>query len=162
MKLKDSRGRLTAYAMACGHVEVFNSTVKTVRLHYSHCCYFVTETVEDGPVRRYRTTNFRQAKIRFDEWATVPHRWSFEITDTFGGEANYSWVRREDKVFYAKTFTTKDVAKALRKWGGFANQKTTVTDHGDTIEVRPRGCNVVMFAYMKENEVNQGNDNETD
>ena len=90
----------------------------------------------------------------------MSNTYAIEITDTFAGEANYSWVKRdtitmpEITVFgydgaqgYAKAnqrFRRQLVrkAKAIAGWTG-ARCKTY--DHGDMIEIRPRGACLVAF-----------------
>ena len=64
-----------------------------------------------------------------------------EVTDTFGGESNYSWVRRYE-------FTAKSDLAAVRKaknlagWRGIRCERE---DYGDQIVLRPRGICQIMF-----------------
>lgn len=67
-----------------------------------------------------------------------------EMTDTFGGEANYSWVRRGEIRADAKTSRLAIVRRAKR-WAGLSGVRCDVCDFGDTIEIRPRGRCVVVF-----------------
>lgn len=70
----------------------------------------------------------------------------YEVTDTFGGEANYSWVRRgtiecgegED---YSDLAAVRRVKKAIGWNGGLCN----VERDGDSITLRPIGINQVCF-----------------
>jgi len=84
-----------------------------------------------------------------------------EITDTFSGEANYSWVNRETIVMpelthygydgstnYAKAnkaFRRQLVrkAKAIAGWTG---ARCNVEDYGDMIRIEP--CNACMVAFV--------------
>ena len=67
-----------------------------------------------------------------------------EMTDTFAGEANYSWVRRETLDAPAGLSRRALVrrAKALIGWTG---ARCDVTDYGGMIDIRPRGACVVAF-----------------
>ena len=65
-----------------------------------------------------------------------------EVTDTFGGEANYSWVRRYE---IKEKLTDKQIirkSKELAEWTGLKCKKQ---DFGDMIELRPIGICQVMF-----------------
>jgi hypothetical protein len=66
------------------------------------------------------------------------------LTDTFGGEANYSWVKRAqfDAPSGASRLTLVRRAKA---WAGLTNAPCEVLDYGDMIQITPRGQCVVMF-----------------
>lgn len=67
-----------------------------------------------------------------------------ELTDTFGGEANYSWVRR-------KTFTIPDNAsdRAIVRAGkaalGLSGVRCRTENYGDSFTLRPYGACVVAF-----------------
>lgn len=64
-----------------------------------------------------------------------------EFTDTFGGESNYSWVRRH-------TITAKSDLAAVRKakdFAGWTGIRCEREDYGDQIVLRPRGICQVMF-----------------
>ena len=64
-----------------------------------------------------------------------------EITDTFSGESNYSWVRRHE-------FTAKSDLAAVRKAKNFAGWgciHCEREDYGDQIVLRPRGICQIMF-----------------
>lgn len=79
-------------------------------------------------------------------------QWHLEVTDTFGGEANYSWVTRW--TLPAKT-TDRGIVRALKAEMGITGDKAEVTDDGAGITVRPVGrrapC-VVGFADLREME----------
>ena len=71
----------------------------------------------------------------------------WEVTDTFGGEANYSWVRRgtiecgegED---YSDLAAVRRVKKAI----GWTGVRCTVEHDSDSITLRPpRGVHQVCF-----------------
>jgi hypothetical protein len=65
-----------------------------------------------------------------------------EVTDTFSGEANYSWVRR-----YSVDASSSDTAiirraKAAAGWNGI---RCTKENYGDMIKLKPSGMCQVMF-----------------
>lgn len=76
-------------------------------------------------------------------------QWHLEVTDTFGGEANYSWVTRW--TLPAKT-TDRGIVRALKAEMGITGDEAEVTND-DSITVRPVGrwapC-VVGFADLRE------------
>jgi len=76
-------------------------------------------------------------------------KYQFELTDTFGGEANYSWVKRE-VVTLPDNATDKQIARKLRAFAGYLAKHGTTDIYGDTIEFRPRGDCVVAFASYVE------------
>ncbi len=75
-------------------------------------------------------------------------KYQVEYTDTFGGEANYAWVRREtiEGVFN----TRRVIVFAARSVLGLHGIRCDVTDYGDMIEIRPRRMNVVAFVTPME------------
>lgn len=75
--------------------------------------------------------------------------YQIEITDTFGGEANYSWVRRHSLEAPAEITDLALVRRAKRKadWSGL---RCRVSRYGDTIEIRPVGVCCVLFIVPNE------------
>ena len=69
--------------------------------------------------------------------------YEIEMTDTFGGEANYSWVRRENFSADASASNRLLVMRAKKILGITARHETD--DFGDEIVIRPRGMAVVIF-----------------
>ena len=66
-----------------------------------------------------------------------------EITDTFGGEANYSWVHRE--TFEApKDASTSLLVRRAKRALGYGGRGDT-EDFGETIQHKFRGVCWVMF-----------------
>lgn len=76
-------------------------------------------------------------------------KYRIEITDTFGGEANYSWVRRHTLDVQPKITHLALVRRAKRKaeWSGI---RCKVSHYGETIEIRPVGMCCVLFIVPKE------------
>lgn len=70
-----------------------------------------------------------------------------EYTDTFGGEANYCWVKR------ATITAPDDASRALimrraKAAIGLTGSRGRTADFGDTIEFRPHGFCTVMFVSV--------------
>ena len=70
----------------------------------------------------------------------------YEITDTFGGEANYSWVKR-GKIQCKPGEDCSDLAAVRRakKHAGWENLRCKREDYGATIVLRPVGRCIIMF-----------------
>jgi hypothetical protein len=77
-------------------------------------------------------------------------KWQVEYTDTFGGQANYSWVERHviDEVDNIDGRLTERAlirrAKALVGLNGVRGQSGWF---GETYEFRPHNVCVVLFVY---------------
>ena len=76
-------------------------------------------------------------------------KYQIEITDTFGGEANYSWVRRHALEAPSEISDLALVRRAKRKaeWSGL---RCKVSKYADTIELRPVGVCCVLFIVPSE------------
>jgi len=70
---------------------------------------------------------------------------NIELTDTFGGEANYSWVRRYS-IDAAENVTDLAMMRRIKKAAGLNGVRGRVAKYGDTWEFRPCGTCVVLFA----------------
>lgn len=88
------------------------------------------------------------------------NRHEIEYTDTFAGEANYEWVKRDTVTMpelthygydggtnYCKAnrIYERELMKAAKKAMGLTGVRGKVSKYGDTIEFRPFGMNTVMF-----------------
>jgi hypothetical protein len=71
-----------------------------------------------------------------------------EYTDTYGGEANYSWVRSYS--FNIGDKSPLGIIRTAKKLIGINGVKCKVHDYGDTIEVRPQGSNTVAFITFQD------------
>ena len=69
-----------------------------------------------------------------------------ELTDTFGGEANYSWVNRAD-IELADNATQRSIVIAAKKALGLTGTRCRKVDFGDMIALYPVNCNMVAFIY---------------
>ena len=67
-----------------------------------------------------------------------------ELTDTFGGEANYSWVRRAT-VTLPDNATPRQLVRAGKHALGLTGVRCKTWDSGDMIELRPVGSCTVAF-----------------
>lgn len=67
-----------------------------------------------------------------------------EKTDTFSGEANYSWVERYE-LDPIENETDLQLIRRIKKVIGWTGVKCTKTDFGDMIELRPRDFLNVCF-----------------
>ena len=71
-----------------------------------------------------------------------------EVTDTFGGEANYSWVRRY-------SFEVPDamgrgsIVRRAKKEIGWNGKRCLRAEIGETTELRPYGECVVAFINVE-------------
>jgi len=76
-------------------------------------------------------------------------KYNVEYTDTFGGEANYCWVKRDSFLLEAdcKLKLIKAFAKDLI---GLRGVRGTWEDYGDMLKFTPRGSCTVLFVTYAE------------
>ena len=70
----------------------------------------------------------------------------YEITDTYGGEANYSWVKRgtiETKP--GEDYSDLAAVRRVKKDAGWHNVRCKRENYGDMIALRPVGQCIIMF-----------------
>ena len=70
--------------------------------------------------------------------------WNVELTDTFGGEANYSWAQREQLELPADA-TDRQIVTAAKAALGLTGTRCRRFDHGEGFELRPCGSCTVAF-----------------
>jgi hypothetical protein len=63
--------------------------------------------------------------------------YTIDHTDTFGGEANYCWVRR--KTLDDKPRTDRALVREAKAFAGFTGLRCRVDNFGDTIQITPTG-----------------------
>jgi len=68
----------------------------------------------------------------------------FEYTDTFGGDANYSWVRRTELQLPAN-ISDRALVRRAKAWAGLTGCRCTVSNYGDMMDIRPQGSCTVLF-----------------
>lgn len=95
------------------------------------------------------------------------NRYDVEYTDTFGGEANYSWVQRHvisvpELTHYGYTGSTdgsyaranriasREVMKAAKAACGLTGVRGRTNGYGDSLEFRPYRMATVMFVSFKD------------
>ena len=69
----------------------------------------------------------------------------YEMTDTFGGESNYSWVKRGEIEMKDKQFSNLAAVRKVKKELGYNGVRCKTVDYGDMIELRPVGQCIVIF-----------------
>ena len=62
-------------------------------------------------------------------------KWNLEHTDTFCGEANYCWVRRET----INAANDRQVVRAAKRFAGFTGLRCRTDNFGDMIQITPVG-----------------------
>ena len=74
----------------------------------------------------------------------------FEHTDTFGGEANYCWVRHGE--YTGKRPDSRlSIVRQAKAFAGLTGIPCRVDDFGDMIAIYPRGiCHVVFVTWEDE------------
>ena len=72
-------------------------------------------------------------------------KYTVELTDSFGGEANYSWVRRRTLEMPGNA-TDLSLVRAAKQILGITGERTTTEGCGDCITLRfPRRTCMVAF-----------------
>lgn len=69
--------------------------------------------------------------------------YDIELTDTFGGEANYSWAKRQTIEVPAAISDRALIRRAKREIGLCGPHRKA--DLGETIELRPVGACLICF-----------------
>ena len=71
-------------------------------------------------------------------------RVSVTQTDTFGGEANYSWANRHEFIIHQRA-SQRNIVRKAKALVGMTGVKSDTHDYGDSITIRPRGYNQIIF-----------------
>jgi hypothetical protein len=71
------------------------------------------------------------------------NRYSVELTDTYSGEANYSWVRRA--TITVATDTRRAIMRAAKKRMQMSGSRGVTREIDDLLEFRPFGECIVLF-----------------
>ena len=74
--------------------------------------------------------------------------WEAELTDTFGGQANYSWVTRETFELPADA-TARQIVTAAKAALGLTGCRCRTFDYGEGFELRPTGSLTVAFVLPR-------------
>ena len=74
--------------------------------------------------------------------------WDIEVTDLFGGEANYCWVNRYD-ITTADDISDLALVRRIKSVAGYSGIRGCATVMGDFVEIRfPSRC-IVIFANVR-------------
>jgi hypothetical protein len=73
----------------------------------------------------------------------------FEYTDTYGGDTNYSWVKRHT-IEIEDNISDLALVRRAKKWAGINGVRAQVDNFGDEIHIRPRGYCTVLFISIVE------------
>jgi hypothetical protein len=65
-------------------------------------------------------------------------------TDTFGGEANYGWVKSYEFDTHSE-ISQRSLVRRVKAATGMTGVKSTTYDYGDSLTIKPRGYNQVIF-----------------
>lgn len=74
---------------------------------------------------------------------------SVEHTDTFGGEANYSWVNRYE-LEVPSDLSNREISKRAKALCGLTGVPCKREMFGDGFALYPRGYNQVIFVSFEE------------
>lgn len=71
-----------------------------------------------------------------------------ELTDTFGGEPNYSWLRRA-LIRVPPRAPQHLIVRRAKAALGITGERCATSPYGDGYELRPQGsCTVAFISYM--------------
>ena len=74
--------------------------------------------------------------------------WDIEVTDTFSGQANYSWVDRY-AIRMPDDISDLALVRRIKSVTGYSGIRGRATVMGDSVEIRfPARC-VVIFANVR-------------
>ena len=65
-------------------------------------------------------------------------------TDTFGGEANYSWANRYEFAIH-KSASQRNIVRKAKSLAGMTGVKSDTYDYDMGLTIKPRGYNQVIF-----------------
>lgn len=71
-----------------------------------------------------------------------------ELTDTFNGEANYSWIRRWE--FDCKGMSDYQIMRKVKKLIGWNGVQTKKDEYFDSWRIIQSGLNIVCIVYFNE------------
>ena len=70
----------------------------------------------------------------------------YEVTDTYGGDANYSWVKRgKVECKPGENYSNLTAIRRVKKAIGWNGVRCKVEDYGDSITLKPYGMAQVCF-----------------
>ena len=78
-------------------------------------------------------------------------KWNLEYTDTFGGEANYCWVKRES-IPHQDGASDLALVRRFKRALGISGMLGRSNFMGDSWEFRPYGSCTIAFATFDDSE----------
>ena len=72
-----------------------------------------------------------------------------ELTDTFGGESNYSWVRRY-RLEHKPDESSRALMRRVKRTLGWSNIHCTAVNYGYLMDIRPADAALVAFVTWEE------------
>lgn len=77
--------------------------------------------------------------------------WVVEHTDTYGGEANYCWVRH---LRLPTGLTDRQIVRQAKAFAGLTGVRAQTMGFGDGFEIRPYGiCQIVFVTWVDDDEI---------
>ena len=131
-------GTLSEYALHCGYTCEFEGYTLSVR----HGVYFAIPPAAQSAFEPIPPTF--TARTKADLLAKLKQAVPFEYTDTFGGEANYSWAKRGE-VFLLPSASDLARVRAVKKALGLEGVPCKRESYGEQIVLRPVGSCTVVF-----------------
>ena len=74
--------------------------------------------------------------------------WDIEVTDLFGGEANYAWVERS-KLRVPDGISDLALVRRIKSAAGYSGIRGRTYVSGGSVEIRFPGRCVVIFANVR-------------
>lgn len=74
--------------------------------------------------------------------------WDIEVTDTYGGEANYAWVRRSE-LHAPDDISDLALVRRIKSAAGYSGIRGQTEISWDFVEIRFPGRCVVIFANVR-------------
>jgi len=78
----------------------------------------------------------------------VNEKIQIEVTDTFGGESNYCWVKRYEIHETDKALTKRQIVLRAKKLAGWTGLRCKTYDNVDRIDIHPVGICQIMFIQL--------------
>jgi hypothetical protein len=80
--------------------------------------------------------------------ACITQTFAVQVTDTFGGEANYCY-KHDYEITLPASASDRSIVIAAKKVAGWSGVKCDTENYGDSFTLRPRNRNEIMFITFK-------------